>query len=56
MQAWQTAHLMNSTGNFSSPVTVNQLLGRDESGKERLPLTEEEKRERLDNLKKRFGK
>lgn len=24
--AWQTAHLMNATGNFKKPVTVEMLL------------------------------
>lgn len=27
--AWQTAHLMNATGNYKEPVRMETLLGRD---------------------------
>ena len=32
--AWQTALLMNSTGNYKKAITVEQLVGKPEENKE----------------------
>jgi hypothetical protein len=50
MLAWQTAYLMNATGNMKRPVTVDRLLGRDPSVK----MTEVDKRKELESIKKQF--
>lgn len=52
--AWQTAHLMNATGNFKKTITPEKLLGKSAS-KEIRYASAEEKKKALEEVKKKFG-
>lgn len=57
--AWQTALLMNASGNMKKPVTMERLLGgkaenSDEPKSENGRLDRDEKNRKLDELKKKF--
>jgi hypothetical protein len=57
LYAWQTAHLMNASGNFKKKVTVDMLTGKkpDEvKGENR--VDRDEKNRTMTGLKDKFGK
>jgi hypothetical protein len=64
--AWQTAHLMNATGNYKKKIKVEHLYKpmseqeeQEESPKQNIVErfeTKEDKEEYLKNLMKKFGK
>lgn len=58
MIAWQTALLMNATGNYKRAITPEKLLGLDKNGEKKegtVKVNKEEKNEKLSDLKARFG-
>jgi allantoicase len=62
--AWQTAHLMNATGNFKKKIKVEDLYKPRDSQTEETPKqnivkkfeSKEAKEDYLKNLMKKFGK
>lgn len=57
LTAWQTALLMNATGNYKTRITPEKLLGKDFGKKKGLkPIDKAEKEERLRKLKEKFGR
>ncbi|WP_255292482.1 hypothetical protein [Bacillus wiedmannii] len=57
MTAWQTALLMNATGNYKRAITPEKLLGLDKNGEKKQSTQEvnkEEKNTKLSNLKDKF--
>lgn len=57
MTAWQTALLMNATGNYKRAITPEKLLGLDKNGEKKQSTQEvnkEEKNNKLSSLKDKF--
>jgi hypothetical protein len=57
--AWHAANIMNASGNLKRPVTAEKLLGKKRTGTrsgEPVRLSPEEKRKKLEELKKIFGR
>ncbi|WP_240514575.1 hypothetical protein [Bacillus wiedmannii] len=55
--AWQTALLMNATGNFKKLMTPDKLLGKDSEGKPKedvVVIGKEERDKRLKELLAKF--
>lgn len=58
LTAWHAANIMNACGNLKKKIkNPEELLGKKNKGEkaEKKPLTAEEKRKKLDDLKKSFG-
>lgn len=59
LTAWQTALLMNATGNYKKRIKVTDLLGNDEEEKkpssEAVAMDREEKNRQLAELKSKFN-
>lgn len=57
--AWQTALLMNATGNYKRAITPEKLLGLDKNGDkkqgETTKVNRDEKNKKLSNLKEKFN-
>lgn len=49
--AWAVAHLMNSTGNYKNPITIDMLIGKGEKSNDR---TLDEKEKMYKKIKARF--
>lgn len=57
MLAWQTALLMNATGNYKRAITPEKLLGLDKNGEKKQgtqKVNKEEKNNKLSSLKEKF--
>lgn len=56
--AWQTALLMNATGNFKTRITPEKLLGKDFGKKQKQPkaVSKQKQAEEVARLEKLFGK
>ena len=54
--AWQTALLMNATGNYKKQIKPDMLIGKpdDDKGEEPNRLDRDEKNKKLDELKNKF--
>ncbi|CUB09213.1 hypothetical protein BN2127_JRS1_00997 [Bacillus cereus] len=56
--AWQTALLMNATGNYKRAITPEKLLGLDKEGNKKSGSTtkvnKEDKNSKLSSLKEKF--
>lgn len=59
MVAWQTALLMNATGNYKRAITPERLLGIDKNGEKKkgdtTQVNREEKNKKLSDLKAKFN-
>lgn len=57
--AWQTALLMNATGNYKQRITPERLLGKDFGKKDKKNETKkksrEQQKEELQTLREKFG-
>jgi hypothetical protein len=55
---WQTAHLMNSSGNYKKRITLDALIGKpkEETDKSEDRLDRDEKNKQMTELKEKFGK
>lgn len=55
--AWQTAHLMNASGNMKNRITVEKLLGKSNDNKpeDANKVDRDEKNRKLQELKEKFN-
>ena len=53
--AWQTALLMNATGNYKKQIKPSDLLGNSKTESNGNRLDRDAKNKRLDELKKKFN-
>ena len=51
--AWACVHLMNATGNFEAPVTMDQLLGKASGGADVEKLKEKLAKRKAEQAKKK---
>ncbi len=54
--AWQTALIMNSSGNYKKRITPDMLLNKEKSKSEPSKLDKEDKDKRIGDLMKKFNK